>query len=75
MMSRYSGLQVDKEAELKRYKTLADRLRPMVAETVSYLNALITRENKSVLVEGANAALLDIDFGKEVDYHEERCHF
>jgi adenylosuccinate synthase len=54
---------VDKEAELARYREFAERMRPMVIETVSYLHAQIAM-GKSVLVEGANAAMLDIDFGE-----------
>lgn len=61
-MARFKSLEVDKEAELVRYAEFADRLRPMVVETVSFLhNAL--KAGKKVLVEGANAAMLDIDFG------------
>jgi len=35
----------------------------MVVDTVSYLNRTLHETNKSVLVEGAQAILLDIDFG------------
>ena len=34
----------------------------MVTETVSLIHSAV-REKKSVLVEAANAAMLDIDFG------------
>jgi len=44
------------------FRTLADRLRPLVVESVSFLHRQIGA-GKNVLVEGANAALLDIDFG------------
>ena len=40
----------------------ADRIRPLVKETVHYLYKAI-KDGKKILVEGANAALLDIDFG------------
>lgn len=40
----------------------ADRIRPLVKETVNYLHRAV-KEGKKILVEGANAALLDIDFG------------
>ena len=56
-------LNVDVEAELERYKGFVEQVRPFVIETISYLNTAI-KANKSVLVEGANAAMLDIDFGK-----------
>ena len=48
---------------MERYKVLAERLRPMVIESVSFLHAQM-KLDKHVLVEGANAAMLDIDFGK-----------
>jgi len=60
--ARFKSLNVDKEAELERYKVLAERLRPMVIESVSFLHAQM-KLDKHVLVEGANAAMLDIDFG------------
>lgn len=40
----------------------------MVRDTVSLLHASL-KEGKSVLVEGANAAMLDIDFGIILDAH------
>lgn len=41
---------------------LAERLRPFVRDSVAYIHdALATR--KKILVEGANALMLDIDFG------------
>lgn len=58
----FPALEVDVNKELQRYSVFAERVRPLVIETVSYLhNSLQT--GKSVLVEGANAAMLDIDFG------------
>jgi len=64
---RFPTLKVDIEAELKRYKEFAERIRPMVCDTVVYVNTAI-RNKKKVIVEGANAALLDIDFGKTFLY-------
>lgn len=58
-------LNVDVEAELERYKGFVEQVRPFVVETISYLNTAI-KANKSVLVEGANAAMLDIDFGNNI---------
>ncbi|KAK0097622.1 hypothetical protein PV326_000585 [Microctonus aethiopoides] len=58
----FPSLHVDIKAEIERYKGYAERIRPFVKETVHYLhNAL--KEGQKVLVEGANAAMLDIDFG------------
>ncbi|KAK4874211.1 hypothetical protein RN001_013571 [Aquatica leii] len=58
----FPTLVVDVEAELNKYKNYAEALRPYVTETVHFLSKCI-KENKSIVVEGANAALLDIDFG------------
>merc|ERR1719295_1628004 len=61
-MASFPGLKVDKAAEIERYRELAERVRPMVVESVSYLHNRLA-EGKRILVEGANAAMLDIDFG------------
>ncbi|KAK9693584.1 Adenylosuccinate synthetase [Popillia japonica] len=58
----YPSLSVDVEAELKRYEEYAEKIRPLVIETVYFLYKSV-REGKKILVEGANAAMLDIDFG------------
>lgn len=58
----FPDLQVDTETELKRYKELAEKLRPYVRDTVSFLHNSL-EQNKTVLIEGANAGMLDIDFG------------
>lgn len=55
-------LNVDIDTELEKYKGYAEQVRPFVVETISYLNTAI-KAGKTVLVEGANAAMLDIDFG------------
>ena len=41
----------------------AERLRPMVRDGVYYMYEALHGPPKKILVEGANAALLDIDFG------------
>ncbi|CAH0594372.1 unnamed protein product [Chrysodeixis includens] len=58
----FPSLEVDIDAELARYQVFATKIKPMVRDTVSYLHKAIG-EGKKVLVEGANAAMLDIDFG------------
>ncbi|KAF2898497.1 hypothetical protein ILUMI_07677 [Ignelater luminosus] len=58
----FPNLSVDVEKELKRYADYAERVRPFVKETVCYLNKCV-EDGKKILVEGANAAMLDIDFG------------
>ncbi|KAJ2805306.1 Adenylosuccinate synthase [Coemansia guatemalensis] len=59
---RYGDFGYDVEAELARYKQLAERLRPYVIDSVEYLHKALGA-GKRVLVEGANALMLDIDFG------------
>jgi adenylosuccinate synthase len=59
-------LNVDKTAELERYRVFAERIRPLVVESVSFLHGQI-QDGKSILVEGANAAMLDLDFGKAIN--------
>ena len=42
---------------------LADRLRPFVIDSVVYIHEALATGNKHILVEGANALMLDIDYG------------
>nr|CAI5825111.1 unnamed protein product [Callosobruchus analis] len=58
----FPSLKVDIDAELKRYKEFAEKIRPLVFDTVCFLDKAL-RSGKKVLVEGANAAMLDIDLG------------
>ncbi|XP_046971417.1 adenylosuccinate synthetase [Vanessa cardui] len=58
----FPSLELDIETELARYGEYATKIRPMVRDTVLYLHTEI-KNGKKVLVEGANAAMLDIDFG------------
>ncbi|CAG9765981.1 unnamed protein product [Ceutorhynchus assimilis] len=58
----FPSLKVDIDEELARYEKYAGKIKPLVYDTVSFLDKAI-REGKKVLVEGANAAMLDIDFG------------
>lgn len=59
---RFGNFDYDVEAELVRYKELAERVRPYVIDTIPYLHEQI-KAGKRILVEGANALMLDIDFG------------
>ena len=47
------------------FKAFAERLRPMVKDTVVVLNESL-RSGKKILIEGANATMLDLDFGKNL---------
>ncbi|KAF8176003.1 AMPSase 1 [Pholiota molesta] len=59
---RYGHFDYDTEGEILRYKQLAERLRPYVIDSLSYIHQAIS-SGKKVLVEGANALMLDLDFG------------
>ncbi|KZT69904.1 Adenylosuccinate synthetase, partial [Daedalea quercina L-15889] len=59
---RYGHFEYDTEGEILRYKTLAERLRPYVIDSVTYIHRSLA-EGKKILVEGANALMLDLDFG------------
>ncbi|KAJ3194171.1 hypothetical protein HK101_003335 [Irineochytrium annulatum] len=59
---RYGEFDYDAEAEISLLKKLTERLRPYVIDTVPFVHEAI-HANKNVLVEGANALMLDIDFG------------
>jgi len=59
---RYGDFEYDVDAEIERYKQLAERLAPYVVDSVKLVNDAI-QSGKRVLVEGANALMLDLDFG------------
>lgn len=59
---RYGHFEYDTEAEIVRYQELAERLKPFVIDSVSYIYKALA-EKKRILVEGANALMLDLDFG------------
>jgi len=56
------GTPVDKAQTLAEYTAVAKRLAPHIADTVSLLNKAVDSK-KSVLFEGAQGTMLDIDFG------------
>jgi len=56
-------LEGDVEKTIEQFKELADYFRPMTIDTIAYLNQAIIDGSKKILVEGANATMLDIDFG------------
>jgi adenylosuccinate synthase len=47
---------------LDSYKRYADQIRPLACDTAHLLNGMI-RDGKSILLEGAQGTMLDIDFG------------
>jgi len=58
----FPELNVDVKAELQKYKEYAEVLTPMTEDTIVSLHKELQSGSK-VLIEGANAAMLDIDFG------------
>uniref|UniRef100_A0A8D1ZJ11 Adenylosuccinate synthetase n=1 Tax=Sus scrofa TaxID=9823 RepID=A0A8D1ZJ11_PIG len=61
--SMFPTLETDVEGQLKKLKGFAERIRPMVRDGVYFMYEALHGPPKKILVEGANAALLDIDFG------------
>lgn len=60
---RYGDLlEYDVEEELVRYRVYYETLRPYVVDAVLFIQKAFST-NKRVLVEGANALMLDIDYG------------
>ena len=58
----YGGETLDYDTLLEEYNGYADRLRPYVCDTISLLHDEI-KAGKRVLFEGAQATMLDIDYG------------
>ncbi|KAM9212509.1 adenylosuccinate synthetase isozyme 2 [Dugong dugon] len=61
--SIYPTLEIDIEGELQKLKGYMEKIKPMVRDGVYFLYEALHGPPKKILVEGANAALLDIDFG------------
>jgi adenylosuccinate synthase len=63
-MARAFGVaeELDCDAILARYREMAERIRPMVCDTAALLNGAIAA-GKSLLFEGAQGTMLDIDHG------------
>ncbi|RLV83547.1 Adenylosuccinate synthetase [Meyerozyma sp. JA9] len=59
---RYGEFEYDVEAELERYEKYREILKPFVVDSVNFIHKAI-KDKKKILVEGANALMLDIDFG------------
>jgi adenylosuccinate synthase len=59
---QYPNLSIDEAREETLYTEAREELLPMIADTVTYVHKAI-HSGKRVLVEGANATMLDIDFG------------
>jgi adenylosuccinate synthase len=62
IIRRYRGTTLDAKQVFDEIAPLAERLEPFITDTTAYLNNAV-REGRSVLVEGAQATLLDVDHG------------
>lgn len=60
--ARFPTLEYDVDEELKRHKEYAEFFSKFIVDGVDWVNSMYDNEKK-ILIEGANAALLDIDFG------------
>ncbi len=58
----YGGERLDKDAIIKEYLVFAKRIKKFVADT-SVITYDAIKENKKVLLEGAQGTLLDVDLG------------
>ena len=58
----YNHAPLDYNEILKEYEGYADRLRPYVCDTIALLNEEVDA-NRKILFEGAQATMLDIDYG------------
>ncbi|WP_300712377.1 adenylosuccinate synthase [uncultured Brachyspira sp.] len=58
----YNHEGVDYDNILKEYLEYAERLKPYIADTSIILNKAV-KENKNILFEGAQATMLDLDYG------------
>ena len=59
---RLGGKKIDFDSSYKEYQEIANKLRPLVCDTISLLSEERSK-NKKILFEGAQGALLDVDFG------------
>lgn len=58
----YGGQSLDVDEIYAETSRLAERLAPFIADTTHFLNTA-AREGRSILIEGAQATLLDVDHG------------
>jgi len=58
----FPGLEIDVDGQLAYYKSIAPKVCAMTTDTIEYTNDAYDT-GKKILIEGANATMLDIDFG------------
>lgn len=62
LIASYGGTPFDIETSYQEYQQIANEIKPYVTDTVTLLNEEVRKDHK-ILFEGAQGALLDIDFG------------
>jgi adenylosuccinate synthase len=62
MSIAYPSLNIDIDGELRYYAGVKNAITAMTIDTVAYVNKA-NSDGKRILVEGANATMLDLDFG------------
>jgi len=62
LTAMYPNLKVDIESEIERYRKIAAQISSNIIDTVEYVNEQ-NNQGKTVLLEGANAVMLDLDLG------------
>jgi adenylosuccinate synthase len=62
IIEAYGGERLDANEIFDEMSVLTERLAPFIADTTHYLNVAAT-EGRSILLEGAQATLLDVDHG------------
>lgn len=58
----FPGVKIDVEKELAYYHSIRDEVLAMVCDTVYLANNALD-QGKNILIEGANATMIDLDFG------------
>lgn len=61
-VARWPSLDYDVEADVATHKAIRDRVLPLIGDTVDLVNNAAD-DGRRILVEGANATMLDVDFG------------
>jgi adenylosuccinate synthase len=62
IIEAYGGERLNADEIFREMSVLTERLAPFIADTTHYLNVAAT-EGRSILLEGAQATLLDVDHG------------
>lgn len=59
---RFADFEYNVEADIQHYKEMVSTVSPYVGDTVHLINEWAS-QGRRILIEGANATMLDIDFG------------